>query len=107
MSAVAAPMIGKMLVGTLASKVVGKVTGNDKLGLIAGLAAGAMTPGVVEGPALAEGVAGPREAQSLMGAGLDKGKDILTGTAGWVKDNPYGSHHWSTGSRWCGWFVSS
>lgn len=100
MSGAVAPFVGKMLIGAVAGKVVGKVTGNDKLGLIAGLAAGALTPGTVTtgviDPVIDEAtgaVITPASVteQSTMGAIVDKGKGLLTSTGEWVKENPYGA----------------
>ena len=114
MSGAIAPFVGKMLIGAVAGKVVGKVTGNDKLGLIAGLAAGALTPGTIGGavPGVDEiantttmtDAAGnslanmetvtpvmPSGATTPIGSAIEKGKGLLTSTGEWVKENPYGA----------------
>jgi len=79
MSAVLAPLAVKVVAGAVASKVVGKVTGNEKLGMIAGLATGAfLNPAALGVGAATTSAAG---AGGGMGAGMMEAGVAATGAA--------------------------
>lgn len=86
MSAGLIPVAGKVITGALVGRVVGKVTGNDKLGMIAALGAGTMMPGSAFGAA--ETAAGAAETASTGGGLLDAASGALNKSAAWMEANP-------------------
>lgn len=106
MSAPLAPLAMKVVGGAVVSKLVGKVTGNEKLGMIAGLATGFALPagaagaaagagggmgaGMAEAGVAATGAAVPGATTAATGIGgtLAKAGGMLSKGAGWVGANP-------------------
>lgn len=97
MSGALIPIAGKMITGALVGKVVGKVTGNDKLAMLAAIGAGAMMPGSAFGAADTtvgastapiSGSNFPTATASTGGGLLDAASGALDKSAAWMEANP-------------------
>jgi len=95
MGAAAMPFISSLVVGKVVSKFVGQLTGNEKLSMFAGFAAGAWAGGAV-GEGMASSTTAPTG--EVVAGGMPTGDigpppayqepGLMSKSAGWVEANP-------------------